>query len=385
MSEEGRRAIGKKKANGEGSVSRYKDGRWCARHTFHGPDGRPVRRAFYGRTKAEALAKREKAISDYHAGLLVLGTDNPGVGEYLERWLATSAKASVNKKTFENYEWLAKRHLIPALGATKLRSLSPLQVQGLYQKKLDGGLSRRTVQLMHAVLRKALKQAVRLGLVARNVAEAVDAPNPERREMSPLTLEQVKAFLEAVRSDRFEALYVLAATTGMRRGEITGLRWQDVDLERGVARVSQQIVRTRGGLTVTRPKGGRGRGVKLANVAVEALKGHRERQEAERLMMGNLWRETGLVFTTTVGTPLDADNLVKRSFKPLLGRAGLPEIRFHDLRHTCATLYLAEGVNPKIVQEILGHANISVTMDTYSHVLPDMQGEAVAAIDGLFS
>ena len=161
-----------------------------------------------------------------------------------------------------------------------------------------------------------------------------------------------------------------------------GLHWQDVDLERGSLQVRQQLIRTeKDGLSFTSPKGGRSRGLKLTQGAIDALKGHRKRQNEERLRLGTLWQDAGLVFTAATGTPMDGDNLAKRSFGPLLKRAGLPRIRFHDLRHTFATVLLSRGTHPKVAQEMLGHANISQTMDTYSHVLPDMQGQAVSALD----
>ncbi len=371
-------------------MARYKDGRWCARHTFHGPDGRPVRRAFYGRTKAEALAKREKAIADYHNGMMVFDTENLTTAEYLDRWLDDSKRDAVRQRTLENYAYVVRVHLKPTLGNTKLKALTPARVQSLYRSKLDSGLSARTVRLIHTVLHGALKQAVRWELVARNVTEAVAAPKPDKsrkKEIRPLDQNQADALLEEARGDRLGALYRLAVTAGLRQGELLGLRWQDVDLGRGTLCVRQQLTRTKKhGLTFTEPKTKKSRrSVKLTQGTVEALRAHRKRQLKEKLMMGNLWQDTGLVFTTTVGTPLDVGNLTNHSFRPLLERAGLPKIRFHDLRHTCATLLLRRNVNPKIVQELLGHASISETMDTYSHVLPDMQGDAVAAMEVAFS
>ena len=286
--------------------------------------------------------------------------------------------------------YVVRSHLIPALGHVKVKALTPAYVQGLYSSKLDSGLSPRTVQLIHTTLHKALKQAVRWGLVPRNVTEAVQAPRPAKntkREMHPLTAGQARDLLEAVRGDRLEALYVLAITTGLREGELLGLHWQDVDLGSGTLSVSQQLIRTKSdGLCFTTPKSAKGRrSVRLTPKAVRALEDHRERQLMQKQRLSGLWKDTGLVFTSTVGTPLDPSNLTYHTFQPLLRRAGLPKIRFHDLRHTCATLLLGQNVNPKIVQEMLGHANISETMDTYSHVLPSMQQTAVSAIEDALS
>ncbi len=368
-----------KRANGEGSITRYKDGRWCGRYTVHTADG-PKRKAVYGKTKAEVRAKLTKALAERDSGL-VFEAENPTVKSYLERWLEDSVKDSVKQSTYESYEYMVRRHLVPAFGSKRLRNLSPAQVQNLYRQKLDSGLSRRTVQLIHTTLHKALKQAMKWGLVPRNVAEAVDAPRPQKKEIHPLAPEQVKRFLEAAQGDRLEALYGLAVTSGLREGELLGLRWQDVDLERRAVRVRQQLTRTKTGLSFTTPKNGKGRNVAIMDLTVAALKAHRKRQADERSKMGDLWQDTHLVFTSITGTPLDVGNLTNRSFRPLLERASLPRIRFHDLRHTFATLFLSNGTHPKIVQEMLGHANISMTMDTYSHVLPNMQGEAVDKVE----
>ena len=292
-----------------------------------------------------------------------------------------SVRDSVKQRTFENYAYVVRLHLAPTLGHMKLKALSLAHVQGLYRSKLDSGLSRRTVQLIHTTLHKALKQAVRWGLVPRNVTEAVTSPRPAKKEIHPLTPSEARTLLEAAKGERFEALYVLAISAGLRRGELLGLRWTDVDLERGYVQVRQQLIRTEGGLIFSPPKGGKSRSVRLAPSTVRALESHRKRQLEEKLRLVGLWKENGLVFTTTIGTPMDGDNLVKRSFKPLMSQTQLPQIRFHDLRHTFATLLLSRGTHPKVVQEMLGHADISQTMDTYSHVLPDMQEGAVSEME----
>lgn len=369
-----------KRGNGEGSITRYKDGRWCARYTVHTAEG-PKRKVLYGRTRQEATEKLAKALADRNGGL-IFDAGTVTLGEYLDRWLNDSVRDAVKQRTLENYAYVVRKHLTPALGHIKLTALTPAHVQGLYRSKLDSGLSPRTVELIHTTLHKALKQAVRWALIPRNAAGAATAPRPTKKEIRPLTPDQARILLDAARGDRFEALYVVAITAGLRRGELLGLRWQDVDLERGSLQVRQQLVRTKkDGLTLTSPKGGRSRGLKLTQGAIDALKSHRKYQNEERLRLGSLWQDTGLVFTTVTGTPMDGDNLAKRSFGPLLKRASLSKIRFHDLRHTFATLLLSRGTHPKVAQEMLGHANISQTMDTYSHVLPDMQGPAVSAME----
>jgi integrase len=211
----------------------------------------------------------------------------------------------------------------------------------------------------------------------------VKAPRPAPDEMHPLSEEEARTFLETAQAsgDRFEALYVVAITTGLRRGELLGLRWKDVDLERGTLRVGRALVREGGrhALGETKTKRGR-RQVNLTPRTVNALKGHRKRQLEETMRLAGLYKDHGLIFASRVGTPVNPRNLIRRSFKPLLETACLPEVRFHDLRHTCATLLLGRGVHPKIVQELLGHATIAMTLDTYSHYLPSMGDQASGAM-----
>lgn len=359
-----------------------------AQYAVYTAEGRK-RRTIYRKTRAEVAKKLAKALSDREGGLVF---DDKGLTakEYLERWLKDSVRGTVKQRTLENYAYVVKLDLVPSLGHLKLKALTPMHVQGLYSSKLDSGLSVRTVRLVHTTLHKALKQAVRWGLVPRNVTEATNPPKlsrDARKEIRPLTREQSLALLDTARGDRLEALYILALTTGLREGELLGLRWQDVDLEGDTLCVRQQLSRTKkDGLCFTTPKSPKSRrSIKLTRSAVDTLKRHKAAQNGERLRLGTLWQDTGLVFTSVKGTPLDVANLTYGSFRPLLERAGLPRIRFHDLRRSCATLLLLRNVNPKIVQEMLGHANISETMDTYSHVLPSMQEIAVSEMESALS
>jgi integrase len=308
------------------------------------------------------------------------------VNEYFQRWLKDSVKGNVRPITFESYERLVRVHMVPALGHVKLKALSPAHLQGFYRDRLDAGLSPCTVQRLHAVIHRALKQALRWGLVPRNVSEATDPPKAQRKEIRPLTPEQVRTLLKTAQGDRLEALYVLAITTGLRQGELFGLKWEDVDLAAGRLSVRRTLTTPKGGRRLGPPKRSKSRrSVKLTARAVEALRVHRERQLKEREKLAELWQDHAFIFATQVGTPLNRHNYFRRCFKPMLEKAGLPHtVRFHDLRHTCATLLLSKNVNPKVVQELLGHANISQTMDTYSHVLPDMQERAASAMDDIF-
>jgi integrase len=230
---------------------------------------------------------------------------------------------------------------------------------------------------------KTLKDALSDGVIAKNVAAAVKSPRPDKPEIHPLTSEQARILLDAAskEGDRFEALYVVALHCGLREGELLGLRWEDVDLDAGTLAVRRTLSQTRTGHKFEKPKNGKGRSVKLSQTALEALRSHRARQNEERLKAGSLWQDNALVFPTTTGTTMSGTNLLGRHFKPLLKRAGLPNIRLHDLRHTCATILLMAGKHPKYVQELLGHASINITLDTYSHVIKGMDGGLADVMD----
>jgi integrase len=303
------------------------------------------------------------------------------VEEYLARWLSSSVQDTVRQRTYERYESIVRVHLAPAIGKVKLKALTPDHVRGLYRSKLDEGLAPRSVLHIHRTLSKALKQAVMDGLIPRNAAAPVKPPRPRREEIRPLNREQVWALFEAARDDRLEALYVVAVTAGLRRGELQGLKWEDLDLEAGTLQVRRTLSEPRGGYIFEAPKSGKGRNIRLTQRATTALTKHRKRQLEERMRLGILWQAHDLVFPSGAGTPLSGGNL-NRAFKALLKRAGLSSmIRFHDLRHTCATLLLRQGVNPKFVQELLGHGDVSLTLNVYSHILPDMGDIAASAMD----
>jgi integrase len=222
--------------------------------------------------------------------------------------------------------------------------------------------------------------------VARNVADLVTPPRAERHEMQTLSPEQARAFLEAAQGDRFHALYVLALSTGMRQGELLALRWHDVGLETSTVQVTGSLQQVNGGYVVTEPKTHSSRRrLVLTKSAIEALRLHRVAQAEERLRLGPAWEDNDLVFANEIGGFVDASNLVRRSFLPLLRRADLPRVRFHDLRHSAATLLLGRGVHPKVVAEMLGHSQISVTLDLYSHVTPTMQQEAASVMDAVLT
>jgi integrase len=351
----------KRRGRGEGSIYRRKDGMWVAQYTIG-----DKRRYLYGKTKAEVTEKLTKAMADRDSGL-VFDAGKMTVGEYLDRWL-DSIRDTLRRRTWTRHEEVVRLHLKPSLGGIRLDRVNALQIQSLYRTKLDSGLSPRTVRIIHTTLHKAFKQAVKWTLIPRNVVEYVDPPKIPKKEIKPLSEEQVKTLLQAAQGDKLQALYVLAVHTGMRSGELLGLKWQDVDLEGGTVQVRRSVFNGH----IESPKGTKGnRSIKLTGASIRALQGHKRTGE---------W-----VFCTRVQTPISVHNLHNRSWKPLLLKAGLPHAtRFHDLRHTCATLLLSKGVHPKIVQEVLGHSSTTITMDTYSHVLPNMQEKAVEAMEDIF-
>ena len=371
--------MAKRRGNNEGSIYRRKDGYWVGQYGIQTPKGIKTR-YIYSKRREDVREKLAKAIADRDGGL-VYDAGNMTVGEYLDRWLNDSVRNTVRRRTWERYEQFVRVHLTPALGKIKVAKLTPAHVRGLYRDRLDSGLAPRTVLHIHRAFSKALKQAVADGLIPRNPAAPVKPPQPRQVEIRPLNREQVRALFEAASGNRLEALYVVAVTAGLRRGELQGLRWDDLDLEAGMLQVRRTLSEPKGGYIFEAPKSGKGRSIRLTRKATLALREHRKRQLEERMQKAGLWQEQGLVFPSGVGTPLSGGNL-NRTFKATLQRAGLPKsTRFHDLRHTCATLLLKQGVNPKFVQELLGHADISLTLNVYSHVLPDMGDAAAGAMD----
>ena len=372
-----------KRGQNEGSITKRKDGRWAAYMTLPGTAGK--RKYFYGKTRAAVQERLTEALRNSQLGLPVMN-DKITFGQYLDRWLEDSVKPGVRPRTYIRYSGDVRNHLKPALGNIKLSKLSAPDIQSMLNGKLKSGLSPRTVRHLYATTRRALEVAYKWELVPRNVATLADPPRVQRFEVKPLSPEQARAFLEAARGDRLEALYSVAVPLGLRLGEALGLRWQDVDLETGTLRIAYQLQRLNGQWELVEPKTSRSRRTIAAPKAtVAALRDHRKRQLEEKLLAGPDWQEHGLIFTTRIGTPLDRPNIVRRSFKLILKKAGLPDIRFHDLRHTAASLLLVQGVDPRVVMETLGHSQISLTMDTYSHVMPVLMRDAADKMDAILS
>jgi integrase len=326
------------------------------------------------KTKTETEQKLRQAMTDADRGL-TFDAGTLTLGDYLDKWLST-IQGTVRQRTWERYEQLVRVHIKPALSSTKLRDLTRAHLKNLYGQKLEY-LSPRTVRYVHTTINKALKDAMVDGLIPKNVAAHIRLPKPRKKEINPLNPDQAKAFLTAAQGDRYEALYVLAIHYGLRQGELLGLKWSDVDLEAGTLQVRRTMSESRVGRIEEQPKSGKGRHIELSQTTIEALKSHRERQQKEEKKGTEEYKDQGLIFATTVGTPTNSKNLYWRSFKSILECAELPNISFHELRHTCATIRFMHGQHLKRVQELLGHASIVQTMDTYSHVIPGMWDDDV--------
>ncbi len=367
-----------RRGNSEGSIYKRNDGRWEAKITIQGDR----RKSLYGKTRREVQEQLTEALRAQRHGRFD-PEPSQKVSGYLGHWLEDQARPSVRPRTYESYA-LNVRRLTAYIGNIRLDRLRPNHLQHCYAELLKTGLSTRSVQQAHGVLRVALRQAVRWGLLTQSPTAAVTPPRSPRREMQPLTPEQVQALLASSADDSLHPLWVLLVTTGLRIGEATGLEWQHIDLDRGTLVVRQALQRQQGkGWVLVEPKTGRSRRtVCLAGGTIEALRRHRDRQKLTGAEPR--WDGKTLVFCTGSGKPLAPSN-IRRSLHRTLKQASLPLIRVHDLRHTAATYLLSVGTHPKVVQELLGHSTVTLTLDTYSHVLPALHKQVASHMDDLIS
>ena len=343
-------------------------------HTVHG-------------SKKAAERELARLLNEINTGGYVEPTQLT-VREYLERWLRDYAEHNVAAKTGERYTDLIRKHIAPSLGHYRLSKLHPLHIQDFYAQALEsgrmdgkGGLSAQTVLHMHRVLRTALNQAVKWQLLARNPADAVSPPRPQHKEMRALDEQETAKLLRAFARSTLHVPVLVAVTSGVRRGELLGLRWSDIDFKTAILSVRQSLEQTRKGVAFKQPKTSKsGRAIALPPLTVEALREHRASQAEHRLKLGPVYENLDLVFPRDDGRPWAPDGFTS-TFAALVRRSGLPHVRFHDLRHTHATQLLRQGVHPKIVSERLGHSTVGITLDVYSHVLPGMQDEAAKGVD----
>ncbi|WP_166029221.1 tyrosine-type recombinase/integrase [Streptomyces chilikensis] len=391
----------KARANGEGTIYQRKDGRWEAAGYVLAANGTRKRVRVYGTTRRETADKLAEKIADSNRGLPVATADS-ALGDYLTYWLGSVAVHRLRENTHTRYAACVRLHLIPGLGTKKVARLTAKDVrtfldrlrttcqcctQGLdIERKqccavgecCQKQLSASTVTYVHSVLKSALEHAVREDELPRNVARNVKTTTHQPRRFRPLTATEARQFLDAARADRLHALYELALRTGLRKGELLGLHWEDLDLTTGTASIRRSLQRTRtGGLThlPTKTRASERR-IALPTECIHSLKKHQERQDKERETAGPAWTDNGLVFTTPTGRPLDPANLTRR-FHNFRNRAGLRRIRFHDLRHSTATLLLEQGVDLVVIKELLGHAHIGVTAGVYAHVRLRLQRQAI--------
>jgi len=370
--------MGARRRNREGSIYCRKDGTWVGVASL--ADGR--RKYLYGASEEEVRRKLSGVLRTLESGQ-VADARGLKVGTFLDQWLADVVKPTVRPWTFAGYEVHVRLHLKPALGRIPLERLTPLHVQQMVNAKTREGLKPKSIRYIRGTLRSALNHAVKWGLIPKNPATLVDTPRVEQFEISPLTPDEARRFLASLKGDRLEALYSVALTMGLRQGEALGLRWQDVDLRLGYLRVNKQLQRINGAFELLEPKTRRSkRTIALPKSIAEKLIAHRARQLDEQAAVREKWQESDLVFTTPTGRPLDG-TVVTHQFHRHLARTGLAQRRFHDLRHSCATLLLVQGVSPRVVMDVLGHSQIGLTMNTYAHVIPEMRKEAAERMEEL--
>jgi integrase len=370
-----------RRGRGEGSVFRRSDtGVWVGVLDLRWVDGRRRRRYVYGKTRPQVVQKLAALRREQEHGVDLAAAPRT-VAEWLDEWLdEMKANDGTRPSTLTRYRIAVESHLKPGLGRYRLDRLAARDVQRFLGDR-SASQSPASLVKLHAVLRVALADAERLGLVARNAAKLVRPPSLRREERRVLTVAEARRLLEKARGDRFEIVVVLGLTMGLRRGEILGLQWQDIDLDGRTVYVRRALQRVRGGLQFVEPKTHRSRRpLPIPALVTPALERHRARQAVDRLAAGELWRDNGLVVATMYGGPVEPRN-VNHYFERLRKTAGLDWLRLHDLRHACATFLLAQGVDPRTVMELLGHSTIRLTMDTYGHVLPDRLHAAAEAMN----
>ncbi|MBA8794026.1 integrase [Friedmanniella endophytica] len=360
-----------RRVSGDGSVYQLSDGTWRGVIDLGWHGGKRRRKYIRGRTKAEVAKETRRLAGEADAGRLSHDRA-PTLSGWLDRYLTEVAATTVRPSTLSRYRQEVRLYIAPVLGAIRLDKLDAADISAFYQDQLRV-LSPGSVRRLHALLRRSLNVAVRWQVMRWNPVLAVDPPSVETKEVHPFSVEEARRFLRVVQGDRLEARWMLAVMLGMRQGEALGLSWADVDFDKATVRVRQALqYRSGNGLELVAPKTARSkRTVPMSESIMAALKLRREEQDADRVAAGEFWEDWGLVFTTKVGTPFSPRNDY-RNFIGWLEEAGLRRVRLHDLRHTAASLMLAQGVPARVVMQTLGHSQISITLNTYSHVSPDL-------------
>ncbi len=372
--------VSKMRGKGEGSISQRHNGTWRAQTSTR--NGKPISSSF--KTKVEAQTwLRNMQIQldqgyDYHGGTISLA-------EYLPVWLEAS-KTALREKTAHQYDSIIRKHIIPGIGTIRLNDLRLARIEQFYSELIQSSVGVRSIRIIHSVLHRSLNKAIQYGLVVKNPAHGAALPKYRHAEMQVLDESQVSRFLVAAQGSRYEALYYLAITTGMRQGELFGLQWSDLHWNNGMLYVQRQSQRVAGkGWWFEEPKTKAGRRpVMVGEVTLQKLREHLERQPLQKAVTGSRWQENNLIFPSTIGTPGDPSNL-RVDFRKVLEKAGLPMIRFHDLRHTAASIMLNNNIPVITVSKRLGHAKPSTTLDIYGHLYPESQEEAARIMDEIIT
>jgi integrase len=359
--------MAERRSAGEGSIYKLANGRWQGAVDLGWKDGQRIRKRVTRKTRREVVLEMRELVAKAERGQL-RPERAPTLAEWLDTYVAEVAQGRVRASTLVSYQSHIKHHLKPGLGRHRIDQLRPQHIAAFYRDRLRT-LSPASVRRIHAVLRRALTVAVRWGLITTNPAMMVDPPPMSSTEPQPYSLDEARAFLTAAATDRLSARWVLALSLGLRQGEALGLQWDDVDFPRGRLQVRRALRLQPGGeLALVKTKTLRSnRTLPMPGPLASALQAHRASQSNERTVAADLWHDSDLVFTTAIGTPVHPRNDY-RSFQRIIRNAGLRRIRLHDLRHTAASVLLAQGVPARVVMEILGHSQISVTLNTYTHV-----------------
>jgi integrase len=371
----------RRRGRGEGAIFQRDDGQWAGSISLgYKADGKRRRKVVYGGTKAEVQKKLRRVQVKADAGRL-RDADRRTVEEYLGAWLENTVRGTVSTTTHDRYAMVVNKQIVPHLGGVRLDQVSPAIVEQFYADLEKAGASPRARQMAGVVLGTALQHAVHpLKLIDHNPCADVPKPRVVRKEMQVWDAEQVRLFLDAGGDDRLAALYIVAIDTGARQGELFALRWDDVDFTAGTMTIQRSLMELRGRFAVKEPKTKAGRRtVEVSAFASDALNQHRQRMLAEGRDV-----RAGLIFCDERGGFLRKSNVTRRGFRSIMKRAGVPTIRFHDLRHCAASLLLAAGINPLIIKERLGHERVETTLSVYSHLMKTAQAEAAAKMDAVF-
>lgn len=388
-----------RRGKGEGCITKRKDGSWQASIKVGVKDnGKDKRKYFYGKTRKEVQEKLTKSVHEVNQGTYT----EPSkliVGEWLDTWINEYMKNNIRQNTWKSYETQIRVHIKPEIGQLKLSKLNTSHVQALLNCKFEGGrkdgkeggLSNRSIKYIHTVLHSALEQALKENIIMVNPCNAIKMPKKdEEKKIMYLTLEQVRIFLEYAKESRFYSAYVLALNTGLRRGEIVGLKWDCIDFEKATLAVKLNAVITNEGTVLSKPKTKSSiRTIPVPQSALKELKRHQLKQlEYKNFHMRGAYEEHDMVFPNEFGKPMDPNNFA-RNFNGIMKRikkehTNFPDITLHCLRHTFATLSLESGIPAKTIQEILGHSTISMTLDLYSHVTEKMKFDASEKINKIY-